>query len=270
MKKSLMFLSTALLAFSMVFMSACSDDDGDGKGVEVKASPLKTVGVVYEGDGVETFEFIYDANGRVTSINNIWTAEGEEPDEPSVIEFDYTVANELTITRNGGETVYAIDADNRITKEYWNEEKTEWLGYVYNSDGFMTNVVEHYDGEDHDKWLIDVSNGNVIRHTRFRDDGTASFVKEFTFITSGAGNVSALQQTNIVDSQWKVVGGFYGKASKRLVSALNYWDGVGEEANVRTTTITYPVFDEEGRITTMVRSGSDWSESFTYSYYDVE
>lgn len=269
MKKYLMFCSAAVLALSTVVISSCSDDDGGGNGVEVKASPLKTVGVVYEGDGVESFEFTYDGNGRVTSIDNVWTGEGEEPGEPSVIEFDYSVPNELTITRDGTETVYAIDANNRITKEYWDSEKTEWTGYTY-TDGFMTKVIEHYDGVDHDKWKIDVENENVIRHTRYRGDGTASFVKEFTFITSGAGNVSELQQTNIVDSQWKVVGGFYGKASKRLVLSLNYWDGVGEEANVRTTNISYPEFDEDGRITKMVRSGNGWSESFTYSYYDVE
>lgn len=270
MKKSLLFLSAAVLALSTVFISACSDDDDGGKGVEVKASPLKTVGVVYEGDGVETFEFIYDANGRVTSINNVWTTEGEEPGEPSVITFNYSVANQLTITRDGNQTVYEIDANNRITKEYWDTEKTEWAGYIYNSDGYMTKAIEHYDGADHDKWQIDIENGNVIRHTRFRGDGSASFVKEFNFITSGAGNLSALQQTNIIDSQWKVVGGFYGKASKRLVSSLDYWDGVGEEGNVRTTNITYPTFDTEGRITSMVRSGNGWSESFTYTYYDEE
>lgn len=271
MKKSVLFLSAAVLAFSTVFISACSDDDDGGKGVEVKASKLKTVGVVYEGDGVETYEFIYDANDRVTSINNVWTNEGEEPGDPSVISFNYSVANQLTITKEGTQTVYQIDANGRVTREYGNEAKTKWMEYAYDADGYMIEVIDHKeDGTNIKRWEIDIDKGNVIRHTRYRDAGTASFVKEFSFITSGAGNLSALQQTNIVDSQWKVVGGFYGKASKNLVSSLDYWDGVGEEGNIRTTTITYPTFDTEGRITKMVRSGDGWSESFTYSYYDEE
>lgn len=270
MKKSLLFLSAAVLALSTVFISACSDDDDGGNGVEVKASKIKTVGVVYVGDGVETYEFIYDANDRVTSINNVWTSEGEEPGEPSVITFTYSGTNQLTINRDGGNTVYEIDANGRITKEFWDTEKTEWAGYSYDADGYMIKIVEHYDGVDHDKWKIDVQNGNVIRHTRYNDVGAVNRIKEFNFLTSGSGNVSGLQQTNVVDSNWKVVGGFYGKASKHLVSSLDYWNGPGDEANEKTTSITYPTFDTEGRITKMVRSGDGWSESFTYSYYDEE
>lgn len=267
MKRSLMFLSAVVLTCGTLFLSSCNNDDDGGNGPEVVASRIKTVGVVYEGDGVETFEFIYDANQRVTSINNVWTGEGEEPGEPSVITFTYET-NQLTITREGNNTVYEIDGNNRITKEYWDEEKTEWAGYEYNSDGFMIRSVEHWDGVDHVKFTIDVQNENVIRHTRYNDSGAINRIKEFNFITSGSGNLSGLQQTNVVDSNWKVVGGFYGKASKQLVSSLNYWDGPGDEANARTTNITYPSFDSKGRITEMVRSGNGWSESYTYSYYE--
>jgi hypothetical protein len=268
MKKSLMYLSAGVLAVSALFLSSCNGDDDGDTDPQVVASLVKTVGVVYEGDGVETFEFIYDANQRVTSVNNIWTGEGEEPGEPSVIAFNYNVPNQLTITRDGSNTVYEIDASGRITKEFWDSEKTEWAAYEYDANGFMTKLIEHWGGEDHTKFTVDIQNENVIRHTRYNDEGAVNRIKEFKFITSGSGNLSALQQTNVVDSSWKVIGGFYGKASKQLVSSLDYWDGPGDEENLRTTNITYPSFDAKGRITEMVRSGDGWSESYTYSYYE--
>lgn len=267
MKRSMMFLSAVALTCGALFLNSCKDDDDGGTGPEVVASRIKTAGVVYEGDGVETFEFIYDANGRVTSINNVWTAEGEEPGEPSVITYTYS-GTQLSVLRDGSTTVYELDANNRIIKEFWDSEKTEWAGYEYNADGFMTKAIEHWDGTDHVKFTIDVQNGNVIRHTRYNDDGEVNRVKEFSFITSGAGNVSELQQTNVVDSNWKVIGGFYGKASKQLVTSLKYWNGPGDEANANTTNITYPSFDTKGNITTMVRSGNGFSEQYTYSYYE--
>ena len=238
MKKSLMYLCAGALAVSALFLSSCNGDDDGGNGPDVVASLIKTVGVVYEGDGVETYEFIYDANKRVTSINNVWTGEGEEPGEPSVIAFNYTVANQLTITRDGSNTVYEIDGGGRITKEFWDSEKTEWAAYEYNAEGYMTKLIEHWGGTDHVKFTIDIQNENVIRHTRYNDAGAVNRIKEFKFVTSGSGNLSALQQTNAVDSNWKVIGGFYGKASKQLVASLDYWDGPGDEANLRTTTIT--------------------------------
>jgi hypothetical protein len=268
MKRNLLFKTVWFLAMGAFVLSACSDDDSEGKKTEVKQSKLKEVGVVYEGDGVETYEAEYDAQGRVTKITNIWTSEGEEPGEPSYITYTYS-GNELSVLRSGNTTVYEIDEKNRIVKEFWNSEKTEYAGYEYNSDGFLVKAIEYYGGKEYKKWTVDVENGNVIRHTRYStSDGSINRIKEFKFITSGAGNVNGLEQTSIIDSNWKVIGGFYGKASARLVSSLDYWNGPGDEANAKTTTISYPKFDEKGRITEMVRSGSGWSERFTYSYYE--
>ncbi|HLO92040.1 MAG: hypothetical protein ACM3ME_00825 [Chloroflexota bacterium] len=257
MKKYISFFMIAALAVSSLTMTSCNKDkDDDNNNVVVPASKIKTLSVNY-GDGVEGYEFTYDANNHITQILNSW--EGVVVD---TIKYDYSVAGKLTITKEGTPTTYELNSAGMVTKEIWDE--TSYASYTYDANGYLTGVNEYWDGADHKKYEVEITNGNVTKHTRYGDDGTINRYKTFTYTTGD--NKSELQQTNAVDSNWKTVGGLFGKASTKLVDYLEYWDA-GDEANKKTTTITY-TFDAKNRISTMVRAGADWQESYAITYYE--
>jgi len=258
-KGNSIFLRLAVLLFSAALISACSDDDAGNETPEVKQSPIKTIGVVYP-DGVETYEFLYDANGRVTSINNGWTQTGEEPSEPDLISYDYSVANKLTITKGETETVYELDANGRAVKEIISD--IESLSYEYDADGFLVKITETYEGTDYPKFDVTVANGNVTEHIRHNDP-----VRHKTFAFLSGDNVNGLHQTNPADSDWKVLGGLLGKPSQKMVNYLEYWDE-GAEAEIKKTTMAYE-FDDKDRITKWTRQLFDGNnEVYTYTYYE--
>ncbi len=255
MKKYFLFLTIAAIAATS--FTACNNDDDDGDDpIVVPASKIKTIGVNY-GDGVEGYEFIYDANDKISKIYNSW--EGAVVD---TITYDYSVAGKLTITKEDWPTVYELNAEGLVTKEIWDE--TSWASFEYNTEGYLTSVKEHWDGADHNKYDVEITNGNVTKHTRYGDDGTVNRYKTFTFTTGD--NKAEIQQTNAVDSNWKTVGGIFGKPSNKLVDYLEYWEP-GNEGDKSMTTITY-TFDTENRIATMTRSGDGWQEIYTFSYYE--
>ena len=254
MKKYLLFLTAAAIAATS--FTACDNKDDNEDPIVVAASKIKTIGVNY-GDGVEGYEFVYDANNKISKIYNTW--DGVAAD---TIVYDYSVAGKLTITKEDWPTVYELNAAGLVTKEIWDE--TSWASYAYNTEGYLTSVKEHWDGVDHNKYDVEITGTNVTKHTRYGDDGTVNRYKTFTFTTGD--NKSELQQTNAVDSNWKTVGGLFGKPSSKLVDYLEYWDP-GDEANKSRTTITY-TFDTKNRIATMIRAGADWQESYTFTYYE--
>jgi len=254
MKKYLLILSLAVLA-SATIVSCKKDDDDDGSAV-VKASLIKTISVNY-GTDTEGWEFIYNADSTISHIKN--TYNDAQVDD---ILFDYTVAGKLTITKEDTDTEYEIDAKGRITKEIW--DATSWASYTYNSDGYLTQISEYWSDANHVKYAVDITNGNVTKHTRYDDAGTITRYKTFTY-TSG-DNVNDIQQTNALDSNWKTIGGLFGKSSGKLVDYLEYWTP-GDEANKSRTTITY-TFDSKNRPATITRSGADWSEAYSYTYYE--
>ncbi|MDY0102074.1 MAG: hypothetical protein RBS07_03995 [Lentimicrobium sp.] len=251
------FLVLTLAAFAAVSFTSCDNkDDDDENPVVVPASKIKMLGVNY-GDGVEGYEFVYDANDRVSKIYNSW--EGAVVD---TITYDYSVAGKLTITKEGYATVYEINDNGMVTKELWDE--TSWASYGYDADGYLTSVKEHWDGEDHNKYDVEITNGNITKHTRYGDDGTVNRYKTFTYTTGD--NKAELHQANAVDSNWKTIGDLFGKPSNKLVDYLEYWVP-GEEDDKKTTTISY-TFDTENRVATMTRAGDGWQEVYSFSYYE--
>lgn len=253
MKKFFSFMILAAI-LSAGFTSCKKDEDKD-KPVEVEASKIKTLSVNY-GDGTEGYEFIYN-DKKVSKIYNTW--EGEAMD---TIKYDYSVAGKVSITKEGNKTVYELNAQGMVTKELWGE--SEWAAYTYNADGYLTAITEHWDGADHKKYDVEVTSNNIMKHTRYNDEGVANRIKTFTY-TSG-DNKSELHQANAVDSNWKTIGNLFGKPSTKLVDFLKYWEP-GDEANTRTTTISY-TFDAKNRVATMTRAGDGWQEIYSYTYYE--
>ncbi|MEI8048614.1 MAG: hypothetical protein WCI92_14630 [Bacteroidota bacterium] len=235
--------------------------DGTAYGADVAFSTpslIKTIGVVYT-DGVESYEFSYNATTKqVTKIDDYWNAALDK-----TITYDYSVAGKLTITKGTSATHYDINAQGMITKEDWGSG--EYAAYEYDADGYLLKIIEHWGGADHLKMQAVITNGNVMKHTTFDDDGvTVKKIKEFTFTIGD--NVNNIQQTNMVDSNTLPVGNLFGKSSKKMVDFLDYWDPRATPIVKKRTTITYE-FDSKSRPSKITRTGADFVEVYTYLYY---
>jgi hypothetical protein len=230
--------------------------DGTGYGEDVPfttASLIKTTSIVWP-DGTDLYEFSYDDQARVDTILNYWNDEIDK-----TLYYDFSVANELTIDRNGDLYVYELDNAGRVVID------ADGSKYEYDAEGFLVKMWEFWDSEFHLKYQMDITDGNVTRITTFDDDGTtAKKIKEF-FYTSGL-NTNGIDQVIVVDSPWKTIGGLYGKVSRQLVDYLEYWDPRETPIVKGKTTITYD-FDDKDRPTTITRSGDGWQEIYNYSYY---
>ncbi len=263
MKRSLMFLSAAVLALSTAFISSCSDDESGG-GSKVPPAKIKTI-AFNDGFAIESWAFSYDDQDRVTSITNVY-----DGGDPATITYTYDdAASELTIDKEGNETVYALDTEGRVIKEYWNEDKTEWEGYQYNSDGRMVKVFEHYSGADHLKYDLTVEDNNTTHRIRYEDDGTTVREdREFTYTIGD--NASGIHQIYAVDSEWKNIAGLYGKQSEKLVEA--YVRHITEEPETSYGATYAYTFDDKDRVATQTKngtsSGGTFTESWTYTYYE--
>lgn len=259
MKKFFAFLMMAALVTTAFY--SCKDDDDDDDNQQ-QASVVKSI--IFSADwnrGSSGYEFYYDANEHVTHFNR--TYEGD-PDGAFV--YDYTTAGKIKLTKDGGDyATYDATAQYLITKEPWSAD--EWGAYEYNSEGYVTRVVEHWGGEDHLKYVIEISNGNIVKITTYDDDGvTAKRIKEF-FYTTG-DNVNNLHQANVTDSDWKPVGGFYGKPSKKLLDYFEYWDPRENPIVKKRSSLAYE-FDAKNRPSKVTKTLADMSiETWEYTYYE--
>ncbi len=249
---------TGLVPGKLYYVRAyATNSNGTGYGPAVTfstASLLKTTGVVYT-DGTDLYEFSYDASSRIDKITNYWNDVLDKE-----LFYDYSVANQLTIDRNGDLSVYKLDAQGRVIEDAYGST------YEYDADGYLVKMSEYWDNAYHLKYQVTITNGNVAKITTFDDDGvTPKKIKEFTY-TSG-NNVNGIDQVILVDSPWKTIGGLYGKVSTKLVDYLEYWDPRESPIEVKRTTISYE-FDASDRPTVITRSGDGWQEVFTYSYYE--
>lgn len=262
MKKYLMFLSSIVFVLITMLLSSCGDDGG-GAAPVVPPAKIKMISF-NDGSAVESWEFTYDATDRVVSISNVY-----DGGTPESINYSYAVANQLTIDKAGSITVYALDANGRVIKEFWNEDKTEWSGYEYDGDGIMKKIVEHYDAIDHLKYEMTITSKNVTHRIRYEDDGTT--VKEDREFTYTIGdNASGIHQIYAVDSEWKNVAGLFGKQSNKLVNAYVRHITADPTSNFGAT-YEY-TFDAKNRVSTQTKngtsSGGPFSESWSYTYYE--
>lgn len=251
-------LFLAMAAILAVSFTSCNKDDDDGDDIVVAASPIKSMGVVYP-EGTELYDFTYDANKRISKIDDYWNDELDK-----VITYDWSVAGKLTITSGSNATVYDLNSNNMVVKEDWGNG--EYAAYEYNADGYLVKIIEHWGDADHLKMQAEVSNGNIMKHTTYDDDGvTVKKIKEFTY-TNG-DNVNDIHQACMVDHNTKPMNNLFGKPSKKLVDYLEYWDPREQPIVVKRTTINYE-FDAKNRPSTITRVGDGWQEVYTYTYVD--
>lgn len=225
---------------------------------KVVASPIKKLGVVYS-DGTDTYQFTYDDKKRVTKIENYWNDALDK-----TITYDYSVAGKLAIVTGTTTTNYEINAKGMVTKEDWGNG--EYASYEYDNDGYLIKVSEFWDNISHKKMEAVVTNGNIMKHTSYNDDGVVTKIKEFTY-TPG-DNVNEIHQASMIDNNTKPMGNLFGKPSKKILASLQYWDPRVTPLVQKTTTINY-TFDSKNRPTEIVRVLFDGSkETYTYGYFD--
>jgi hypothetical protein len=238
-----------------------TNSDGTGYGADVTfstSSLIKTIGVVYP-EGVEMYEFTYNATTKqITKIDDYWNDVLDK-----TITYDYSVSGRLTITSGTSATTYDINAQGMVTKEDWGGG--EWAAYEYDANGFLVKIIEHWGDADHLKMEALITNGNVMKHTSYLDDGvTVKKIKEFTYTTGD--NVNSIHQTSMIDNNTKPVGNLFGNPSKKLVDFLEYWDPRTTDPKGKTT-ISY-TFDAKDRPASITRAGDGWQEVYTYTYYE--
>jgi hypothetical protein len=236
--------------------------DGTGYGADVTFSTaflLKTIS--FEADwagGTELWDFSYDATTKdVTKFDNYWDGALDK-----TITYDYTVAGKLTLMRGADVYgVYDLDAQGHITKD------DDGNTFTYDANGFLTKYYEHWDGTDHLKYEMTITDGNITKITTYDDDGvTAKKIKEFTY-TSG-DNVNGIHQANATDSDWKPIGGFYGNPSAKLVDYFEYWDPRESPITKSKSSLNY-TFDAKNRPSIVTKTLTDFStEVWTYTYYE--
>lgn len=272
MKKYLKLLSMAMLAFSMVFLSACGDDD-EGGGKTIPPALVKSITLnENSGDYIVSWTFTYDDQDRLilTEVND----DGFEYD----ITYDYSVANRLTELEDGlYESVFVLDNDGRIIKGLWDASEVDdnFDGYEYDADGFLIRRYYKEDGTEYEIDEATVVDDNITVHSRY-DGDEIDRTKDFFYLPSATAiNVSNLPQANLRNSERRTVSGLYGKGSKKLVDylELNYV-GFPEDKVKNSNTYT---FDSDNRVLSIQRTGLDaegndtgLDELFTYTYYPVE
>lgn len=272
MKRSLKFLSMALLAFSMVFLSACGDDE-EGGGKTIPPALVKSITLnVDGGDAITSWTFTYDTQDRLilTEVNE----DGFEYD----ITYDYDTPNRLIELEDGlYESVFVLDDDGRIIKGLWDasEENDNFDGYEYDADGYLIRRYYKEEGVEYEVDAATVVSDNITVHSRY-DGDVIDRTKVFTYLPSATAlNVSNLPQANLRNSERRTVSGLYGKGSKKLVDflELNY---VGFPEDYVKNKNTY-TFDSDNRVLSIQRTGVDadgndtgLDELFTYTYYPVE
>lgn len=264
MKKNLFFYLCMAL-FMTVAVSSCKDDDDDDNPPVVEASLIKTINLDFTGAGteVEGWEFIYDATDRVTSIINTYNGTVED-----TIQYDYSTAGKLIITKGGNPTTYELNADGRVSKELWVADGSEYEAYTYNADGILIKIIEHYGGADHLKYDLTVANKNVTNRIRYEEDLTVREDRVFSYTTGD--NASNIQQIYAVDSEWKPVGGLFGEACDKLASGF-VRNITADPLSAYGVTFVY-TFDAKNRPATITKngtsSGGPYTEVLTYTYYE--
>jgi hypothetical protein len=211
--------------------------------------------------GLSGYEFFYDANKRVTHFNRTFDGAAD-----GAFVYNYTVANKLTLTKDASAYAsYDLNAQGNITKDDWGGG--EYASWEYDANGFITKGYEYWSSTNHLKREVVITNGNVTKITKFADDGTTQTqVKTFTY-TTGA-NINNIQQTNVIDSDWKPVGDFYGKASAKLIDYFEYWDPRVNPIVIKKATFAY-TFDAKNRPATVTKTAADLTlEVWTYTYYE--
>jgi len=248
------------LLMATAFLSCSKDDSNETP----TPTALLIKKITFEADwngGVSGYEFFYDEAKKVTNFDRTFDDAAD-----GAFVYDYSVNGKLTVKKDDEDyATYDINAQGYITKEDWGGG--EYASYEYDANGYLTKSYEFWGGLNRLKNEILITDGNVAKITTYDDDGTTvKKIKEFTYTIGD--NINNIQQTNVIDSDWKPVGDFYGKASAKLVDYFEYWDPRVLPIDKKKSTFAY-TFDANDNPATVTKTLYDLTtEVWTYTYYE--
>ncbi|MDO9154208.1 MAG: hypothetical protein Q7U47_11020 [Paludibacter sp.] len=253
-------LLTLFVAVGLIAFTSCDPKDKEEPIVVVKASPIKSISMV-SGSDTEMWDFAYHTTTKkITEIKNYWNAALDK-----TITYNYATAGKLTITSGTTAVTYDINASGMVTKEPWSTSG-EFAVYEYDAAGYLIKISEFWGGSLRLKMAAVITNGNIMKHTTYDDDGvTVKRIKEFTYLVGD--NVNEIQQASMVDHNTKPMTNLFGNSSKKLLDRLKLWDPRVNPIVERTTVITY-LFDIKNRPSKITRTGATFVEVYNYTYVE--
>jgi len=236
----------ALYVISFAFM-ACSKNDGEG--VEKPSSSKRIVKInVDKGSYVEETSFQYDSQGRLISEEKNWNTHSDKT--------TYTYNETSIIKKLKGDMWTASDnftlSNGRIIRDV--DESETVRNYTYDDSGYLIkqtfeNEAQFNSGTIQFEW----SDGNLIKYTKTRDEGSStvytitysdiSWPKNF-FIEWDGTNIEAVLEPM----------GAFGKMPRYLPQKISLSSG-------REYTIDYTMVD--GYVTKYIIQTSEKSEIYT-------
>jgi hypothetical protein len=161
------------------------------------------------GDDWDTWHYEYNNNGTPKHIYRLYN---------NAIErewlFDYDGTN-VTVT---GHDNYAITLNEQGYAATFTNG-TDTYEYTYDSDGYMTQVKENGNVVSN----ITIEDGNIMKWSRFADDGTEQFKIHTYSAIPNVGGAHCIYSESCGAGRWLVETGLFGKASADCHTS-NKWD----------------------------------------------
>jgi hypothetical protein len=205
MKRKLMYLALAVFCAGIV-VSCNKDNDGDNDDDnQTKVAKVKTISFD-SPDWKESWEFVYDENGKTTKIYNT----GE--DWADTITFDYSSAGKVIITKESKAKTYLLNTQGLISERWENNTGSEKYVYEYDSDGYLVKSTEYWDGGNEVKFTATITNGNLTSIVYKPTNEGHEWTKTLTYASGEnvAGIHQAIQQAEAVND-WQAQTGLFGK-----------------------------------------------------------
>ncbi len=255
----MMYLLTAVACMGMIATSCSNDDnnDGDDNGNKTKTWKVKTMALDPTWGDTESWEFVYNTDGKVSKIYNAG------PDWKDTISFDYSTTGKVTYKKGGSTTTCLLNAQGFVSELQWNS--TEGLRYEYDATtGFITKITEYWDGGTEVKCVNTVKGSNIDSIVYKPENTPPSWNKVFNYSSGeNLGGIQQIAQQTDNVSDWQAQSGLFGKACKNICTKVQ------KSTSSTPTNISF-TFDAQDRINVLTRAGSDWSEIYTFTYYEED
>jgi uncharacterized lipoprotein YehR (DUF1307 family) len=255
--KTFRLIGMALLAIVLCvnFIACSSSNDTPTKSKEKKLIRITKT----ENSGTSnTSEFIYDAQGRVTSV---WE---------SGLEYHITWGNNSLTHENIYDDIDNYELkNNKIinSSSLFSDSKENSIQYTYNNSGHITNIKTPY-GEDYFTWNGD----KLIKYIHTHTDGI-SYTCEYKYNGKTCTGWTPFTYDNSAWSSFEVEPFLYahpelvGMRTSELPTQLKiaYYDD--EHISMETIVNIYYIFDSDGYTQKCIhKNDSNKNDTTTYTY----
>ena len=185
MKKIFALIMAVIMAFSLVACGGTNNDSGNaqpesnqGQETVVVKNPVRSE--LYDSSGkiLADISYEYDADGKLLSNTTSWNYDFGSGSETDTYTYD-SKGNVATKTSSYSDSDYAsvkhyeYDADNRLVKEYFDEDYG--IKYVYGDDGRLAEVF-NYNADGALLWQTYSYEGNAVIQTELWGSWTLTYI----------------------------------------------------------------------------------------------